>query len=216
MATNAQALMRQNLIRQNVLRQQRTAQQQKKVAFAGMLAGAYAHAAARVEATDALRPNAVYGLHPSPSALGTKVTAATATACSKITIEAGSTIVGVYTSKVDDDNGFVVTSFKFGSTEVIKSGPMPLSLLSDAVTRSDRLIPLIGHKLPQALDVQATIFCQNAADQYFRGIGILVIDGTCRPVTGNAAPAPGFAGFGRVIPVVRKALRVFGPRTLAR
>ena len=191
-------------------------QQQKRQAFAGMLASAYSHAAAKVEATDALRPNAVYGLHPTPASLGTKVTAATATACSKITIEAGSTIVGVYMSKVDEENGFVLTSLKFGSTEVLKSAPMPLSLLSDYVARSDRLIPLIGHKLPQALDVQATIFCQNATDQFFRGIGLLVIDGTCRPVTGNASPAPGFAGFGRVVPVVRKALKVFGPRTLVR
>jgi hypothetical protein len=43
-----------------------------------------------------------------------------------------------------------------------------------------------------------------------------VIDGTCRPVAQNAAPAPGFAGFTRVVPVLRKALGAFGRQTIMR
>jgi hypothetical protein len=203
-----------NQLRRGANRVLHPTQAAKAPAFASMLAGAYAHAAAQVEAIDALRPNAQYGLHPTPSSLGTKLTAGQAAQCQKITIEAGTTIVGIYTSPYDDANGIVVTSLKFGSTEVCKNGPMPLSLLSDRILRSDRLIPLIGHRLPQALDVQATLFVMNATDQFFRGIGLLVIDGTCRPVTTNAAPAPGFAGFGRIVPYVRNALTQFGPRVI--
>jgi hypothetical protein len=171
---------------------------------------AYSHAAAAVEATDALRPNAYYGLHATPNALGTQLTALTATPATKITIEAQSTIVGVYSSKIDEDNGVVLTSLKFGANETVKAPPMQLAAMSDHVLRSDRLIALIGHRLPSALDVNCTFFLCNAANQYLRGIGLYVIDGTCRPVAGNASPAPGFAGFQRVVPAIRKVLRVFG------
>jgi hypothetical protein len=184
----------------------------QKHLMAQTIFGAYSHAAAQCEAVDALRPNAYYGLHPTPSALGTQATAASAVTATKITIEAQSTIVGVYSSKIDEDNGFVLTSLKFGANETVKQPPMQLSALSAHVARSDRLIALIGHKLPSALDVICTWFLMNAANQYIRGIGIYVIDGTCRPVAGNASPAPGFAGFQRVVPSLRKVLRVFGNR----
>jgi len=190
--------------------------QMQKAAQVHMLAQAYATAAARVEAIDALRPNAVYGLHPTPNALGTPVKAGQSAQCQKITIEAGSTIVGVYGSHYDDANGFVLTSLRFGANEAVKQAPMCLSAISDMVTRSDRLVALIGHRLPSALDIQATVFLQNEKDQFFRGINVLVIDGTCRPVSTNAAPAPGFAGFTRVVPTLRKALSVFGQRTILR
>jgi hypothetical protein len=185
-------------------------------AAAQLVASAYAHAAAKMEAVDALRPNACYGLHPTPGSLGTKVTAGQATACSKITLEAGTTICGVYADANDSIAGFTLVSFRFGSNEVVKSPPMHLSTLSDNVMRTDRLIALIGHKLPSALDVNATVFVGNSADQYFRGISILCIDGTCRPVSSNAAPAPGFTGFIRVVPALRKALAMFGPRPIVR
>jgi hypothetical protein len=124
--------------------------------------------------------------------------------------------VGIYGSREDDKNGFVLTSLKFGSNEAVKQAPLPLAVLYDTVARSDRLVALIGHKLPTSLDIVATLFLANAQDQYFRGISILVIDGTCRPVSTNAAPAPGFTGFTRVAPALRKALGAFGNRTILR
>src|SRR5262249_9038071 len=105
---------------------------------------------------------------------------------------------------------------KFGSSEGIKQAPMCLASIYDTVARSDRLVALIGHKLPGPLDVTATIFLQNTADQFFRGINILGIDGTCPPVSTNASPAPRLAGFSRVVPQLRKALGVFGNRTILR
>jgi hypothetical protein len=197
-------------------RQPRPNPRNRMPAAAQLVASAYAHAAAKLEAIEALRPNACYGLHPTPSSLGTKVTAGQATACSKITLEAGTTICGVYTDPNDAAAGFVLTSYKFGSNEVVKAPPMHLMTLSDNILRSDRLIALIGHKLPSALDVQATVFLCNSADQFFRGISILCIDGTCRPVSTNASPAPGFTGFIRVVPMLRKALSLFGPRPILR
>jgi hypothetical protein len=93
---------------------------------------------------------------------------------------------------------------------------MGLSAIYDTVTRSDRLVALIGHRLPAALDISAAVMLLNTTDQFFRGINILVIDGTCRPVSTNAAPAPGFAGFSRVVPTLRNALNLFGPRKILR
>ncbi len=184
----------------------------QKQLMAHTIFAAYSHAAAQVEAIDALRPNAYYGIHPTPNSLGTQVTALSSAASSKITIEAASTITGFFSSKIDEDNGFVLTSLKCGANETVKQPPMQLAALSDHVLRSDRLIALIGHKLPAALDITATFFLMNAANQYVRGIGVYVIDGTCRPIAGNASPAPGFAGFQRVVPAVRKVLKVFGTR----
>lgn len=192
------------------------AQQKQQAAQVNMLSQAYASAAAHVEAIDALRPNGSYGLHPTPNSLGTPVKAGTAIQCQKVTLEAGTTIVGIYGSRYDDANGFVLSSLKFGANEAVKQAPMSLSAIYDTVARSDRIVALIGHKLPGPLDVQATIFLMSEKDQFFRGIDILVIDGTCRPVTQNAAPAPGFAGFSRVVPALRKALTVFGNRTILR
>lgn len=215
MAVNAQA--QQRLLQQRLL-QQRMVQQKRmqKAAQIHMLSQAYASAAANVEAIDALRPNAVYGLHPTPNSLATPVKAGSSVQCQKVTLEAGTTIVGVYGSRYDDEMGFVLSSLKFGANEAVKQAPMGLSAICDTVTRSDRLVALIGHRLPSALDIQATVFLLNEKDQYFRGINILVIDGTCRPVSTNAAPAPGFAGFTRVVPTLRKALNVFGQRTILR
>jgi hypothetical protein len=181
-----------------------------------MLSQAYASAAAHVEAVDALRPNANYGLHPSPNSLGTAFKAGQSVQCQKVTIEAGSTIVGIYGSRYDDAAGWVLTSLKFGSNEAVKQAPMGLCGIYDTVARSDRLVALIGHKLPATLDIQASLVLLNTQDQFFRGINILVIDGTCRPVSTNAAPAPGFTGFSRVVPTLRKALGMFGPRTIMR
>ncbi len=191
-------------------------QQATKTATMNMLGHAYASAAARVEAIDALRPNASYGLHPTPQALGTLVKAGQLVQCQKITIEAGTTIVGIYGSRFDEQTGFVLTSLKFGANEAVKAPPMNISAIMDTVARSDRMVALIGHRLPQALDIQATIFLQNTTDQFFRGISILVIDGTCRPVSTNAAPAPGFAGFTRVVPTLRRALNMFGAARILR
>jgi hypothetical protein len=198
------------------LQQQQRAKQMQRAATIHMLAQSYASAAAHVEAIDALRPNAVYGLHPSPNSLGTIIKAGQSAQCQKVTIEAGSTIVGVYGSRYDDAAGFVLSSLKFGANEAVKQAPMGLSAIYDTVARSDRLVALIGHRLPATLDIQATVVLLNTQDQYFRGINILVIDGTCRPVSTNAAPAPGFAGFSRVVPTLRNALNLFGPRKILR
>ena len=65
-------------------------------------------------------------------------------------------------------------------------------------------------------EIERGLEAARSADQFFRGISILCIDGTCRPVSTNASPAPGFTGFIRVVPMLRKALSLFGPRPIVR
>jgi hypothetical protein len=167
-------------------------------------------ARAHLENHELDRPNGGYGLNTSTPtvAIGAGATAT----LGPLNIEAGTTIKRI-TCNTADEAIFIVTSWKWNSTETMRGGPgLPLSPWLAYLQRRDNAVPLVLRKLTSQVTVTATIQNLSASPAFFHGFAIMTIDpGTACALHEVSTPERHQLGFIRIAAPARELLtRVTG------